>query len=703
MKARTAAQTEPNALLRLLSALLIPIAAIAGTHFALGLLGLDKIEHLLDVAFGLSIGMVVFRGWRAIPGTLISHVAIQMSLHVALPTALALGGMETFAVCLTAVLLLRIGHFRPGFARQRDLFVFLIIGAAIGPMISGLLWAVAYGVFNGAWGMFAGVIKLVWLTHASGTLAIAPLLLCRSRLASASSSRTHPSLPRAPRRQMELGSVALLGVASGYIAWCDPFELGIFLASIAFVPFAFSMWAALRLGSQSATIVNVLIVLIAAYGASSGGMLANSGMHGTSSLLFAFIAISTSCSLLAATIIYERNTAAIERRDLEVRLRQAEKLESLGMLAGGVAHDFNNLLTPILAGADLLTLGGTSPDNEEVLINVKRASRQARRLCQQLLAYAGRAGIEREVVELSNVVRDTEALVKHLGDSRTSIEFDYTASSTAIEIDVAQLQQVLLNLTKNATEAMAGKQGKIVVATLVEDANDDFLQSLHGSKRLKPGRFVGLRITDPGTGIAPESLQKVFDPFYSTKGGNRGLGLAGVIGITQAHNGGVAIESAEGVGTKITAWFPATTRAPSPRSPTPHPDRRKVDGAVLIVDDDPKVRFTARRVLESSGMTVLEAEDGETAISVVSNPTNVIDLVLLDLSMPGVDGHETFAQLHAMRPSLPVILSSGYDQIRSEGSLADRGYAAFLQKPYDSSALLQRVNDALLSPDGAGS
>jgi len=667
---------------------LISLVAIAGTHFAFFASPISSIGHLIDLPSGISLGILLLLGWRAVPAIILSQIAIQMSLDVRFSIALVLGGMEAVAVILAAALLLKVAKFRAGFTRQRDLVSFLIIGGGLLPLFSGLLWALAFGAINGAWSMFSGVVTMVWFTHASGILALTPLTLCiGSRAERAARRKGH---------RTELTIVATAAAVCSYFAWCDPLGVGGITTTLAFLPLAFPLWAALRLGHCSATAIIALTVFIAAWGTSTGnGMFVSTGRHDADSLLFSLIVICTSCSLLAAIIIHERNAAELERRELEVRVRQAEKLESLGMLAGGVAHDFNNLLTPILAGADLISIGDSKPANKELLDNIKSASKQARGLCQQMLAYAGRAGIEREVVDLSNLVRDAEQLVRHLADARLTIEFGYSKARATVEVDVSQIQQVLLNLAKNAAEAMHERTGKVVVAVRVIEADEKFLRGLHGSKLLAPGIYVGLEVEDEGTGIPDDVLQKVFDPFYSTKGNSRGLGLAGAIGITQAHNGGISINSSEGVGTRITAWFPRSKRSITGRHQTPFPPADAASGTVLVVDDDPKVRFAARSVLERLGMTVLEADCGEAAVSLASDIDTTIDLVLLDLSMPGIDGHETCNQLHAMRPSMPVILSSGYDKNRSESSLAEHGYAAFLQKPYESSALLRRVHDAL--------
>lgn len=671
-----------------LPASLIPLVAIAGGHFACFASPISDIGHLIDVPSGIGLGVLLLLGWRTLPAIFASNAAIQMSVGVKLPAALFLGGMDMLAVTIAALLLLKVARFKNGFTRQRDLVAFMIIAGGLLPLISGLFWALAFGMLNGAWSMFSSVVKMVWFTHASGALTLAPLTLCLG-------SRAERATQRKGHRT-ELAIVTTAAAVCSYFAWCNPLGVGRTTTTLAFLPLAFPVWAALRLGHCSATSIVTLTVFIAAWGTSTGNsMFVATGTHDADSLLFSLIVICSACSLLAATIIHERNAAELERRELEVRVRQSEKLESLGMLAGGVAHDFNNLLTPILAGADLIALSDSKPANKKLLANIKSASEQARGLCQQMLAYAGRAGIEREVIDLCKLVRDAEALVRHLADTRLTIEFEYTRSRATVEVDASQIQQVLLNLAKNAAEAMHDRSGKVIVAVRLINADEQFLHTLHGSKQLTPGIYVGLEVEDEGTGIADDVLQRVFDPFYSTKGSNRGLGLAGAIGITQAHNGGISINSSEGIGTRVTAWFPRSKRSITAHHQTPFPTSNEVRGTVMVVDDDPKVRFAARSVLERSGMTVLEADSGEAAVSVANDIDTSIDLVLLDLSMPGIDGHETCHQLHEIRPSMPVILSSGYDKNRSESSLTEHGYAAFLQKPYESGALLRRVQDAL--------
>jgi PAS domain S-box-containing protein len=395
--------------------------------------------------------------------------------------------------------------------------------------------------------------------------------------------------------------------------------------------------------------------------------------------------------------ISDRKRAEEENRKLEAQVQHAQRLQSLGILAGGLAHDFNNLLTIILGNARiaLLDLPPNSPAVER-LAEIETATSRAAELTNQMLAYSGKGRFTLQAVNLSRLAEETAHLLQTVISRKTAIQCSLPADLPAIDADPAQIRQVVMNLITNAAEAIADGNGAIRVSTGVVDADRTYLAGAYFDDRLPEGRYVYLEVADTGCGMNPETQAKIFDPFFTTKFTGRGLGLAAAIGIVRAHRGTLQVSSEPGAGSTFRLLFPRSDKQEEVR--VEEPPRGGVwrgRGMVLVVDDESGMRSLARTILENSGFTVLTARDGDEAILLFRRNAADVVAILLDLTMPAMSGEEAAAELQRIRPGVPIILSSGYGEHEATGRLASKGLAGFLQKPYEPAALTDTLLRAL--------
>jgi len=399
----------------------------------------------------------------------------------------------------------------------------------------------------------------------------------------------------------------------------------------------------------------------------------------------------------AARDITERRRSEEERRRLEAQLLHAQKLESLGVLAGGIAHDFNNLLVALLGNAELAAaeLPHVSPALPYIR-NIEVASSRAAELCRQMLAYSGRGSFVVEALDLSEVVRETTHMLEVSISKKAQLRYDLAAGLPAVEADPTQVRQVAMNLITNASEAIGDRSGEIVLSTRVVECDRAALAATEVDDGLPGGAYVALEVADTGCGMTSEVQRRVFDPFFSTKFTGRGLGMAAVLGIVRGHRGAIRLDSEPERGTTVTVLFPASRGASSA-----NPDRGSVPagksagGTVLVVDDDDSVRPVTRLMLERLGFTALLASNGREGVDVYRVRQGEVRCVLLDLTMPEMDGEETFAALREVDPEVRVILSSGYNQLEVVQRFAGRGLAGFIQKPYRLSDLQAVLDETL--------
>jgi PAS domain S-box-containing protein len=396
-------------------------------------------------------------------------------------------------------------------------------------------------------------------------------------------------------------------------------------------------------------------------------------------------------------------TDVTERRRTEEALHRAQKMESLGLLAGGIAHDFNNLLVAIL-GQTSLALSQVSEENP-ARVPIEKAVSAARRaadLTRQLLAYSGRGQFERRPIDLNRLIQENLHLFEVAVPKQVALRSDLVTPLPVIVGDAGQLQQVVMNLIINAAEAIGDQSGEVVVRTQRLLLSREAAAAWQiGEEALAAGDYVLLSVSDNGHGMDAETLARIFDPFFSTKFTGRGLGLAAVLGIVRGHSGGLTVTSTPQVGTTFEIILPGgETAAPVP---TPTPAWQEVDMAqqlVLVIDDEAPVRDAVADILDLEGVVVLSAPDGRAGIDLYRQRQADISLIMLDLSMPGLNGEETFRELRAINPDVRVLLSSGYSQDEVSARFAGQSAVGFIQKPYDAEQLVKEVKRQLAQQRG---
>ena len=389
--------------------------------------------------------------------------------------------------------------------------------------------------------------------------------------------------------------------------------------------------------------------------------------------------------------VTERRRQEAEHARIGEQVQHAQKLESLGVLAGGIAHDFNNLLVGVLGNASLALeeLPGDSPARP-LLDDLQVAARRAAELTRQLLAYSGKGKFVVEPVDLSALLRETGRLLAAVVSKKAVINTELRDDLPVVRADATQLRQVAMNLITNASDALGDGPGTIGIRTRRMYATRAWLAGAQVGADSAEGDYVVIEVTDSGEGMDADSMSRLFDPFFSTKGPGRGLGLAAVLGIVRSHRGAVRIASTREHGTTVTVLLPVdgTPASYLGFAGTVAADR----GTVLVVDDDDAALRVAERVLHRDGYRVLTASNGRAALELYAERGRGIDLVLLDLTMPELSGWETLQELKLLDPDVVVLLMSGYAHA-PEASL--EGARAFLAKPYSASELRDAVRAVL--------
>ena len=389
----------------------------------------------------------------------------------------------------------------------------------------------------------------------------------------------------------------------------------------------------------------------------------------------------------------EQRLAEAEKDELEGWVRHGQKLETLGVMAGGIAHDFNNLLMAILGSADLAAekLADGAPVDLE-LRRIATAAERATELTSQMLTYAGEASAPEGPVDLNDLCRETAELMYAAISKKAKLDCQFGEGVPTVIADKGQMSQVLLNLITNASDALGEEVGTITLRTGVLRARSaDQADSEHEARR------VFLEVSDTGAGMDEKTKNRMFDPFFTTKFTGRGLGLATVAGIVRAHDGRIRVDTEPGRGTRFTIELPAST--------APCPEGKRADavsapwegsGVVLLADDEPAVRSVTHEMLVGAGFEVIEACDGSEAVDLFHERHDEITIVLLDITMPELDGKEAFVEIRACSPDVPIVLMSGY----ADDVLADpaSGYrSSFLKKPFRSAGLIEKLGEAMTS------
>jgi len=385
--------------------------------------------------------------------------------------------------------------------------------------------------------------------------------------------------------------------------------------------------------------------------------------------------------------ITQTKNAEKERDNLQLQMFHAQKLESLGVLAGGIAHDFNNILTTIMGNTELalmqLAPGTPVCDN---LHRVEKASRRAADLVKQMLAYSGKGRFHVELVDVNKLVEEMVQMLEAAISKKATLRLELARPLRFIRADAIQMRQIIMNLVLNASEALGDEVGKIKLSTAQEYYSEDQLKGVWFGGGLGAGFYLTLSVSDTGCGIDKETQSKIFDPFFSTKFAGRGLGMSAVLGIVRSHKGGIKLQSDLGMGSTFTVILPAnddiltTSKAPEP------PHEPVGSGPVLLVDDEEAVCEMVGQMLTKLGYEVITARDGREALEAYLQRDDFA-LVILDLTMPVMDGEQTYKQLQGIDPSVKVIITSGYSEKEVAKRFDGKGVKGVLQKPFDMAAL----------------
>lgn len=388
--------------------------------------------------------------------------------------------------------------------------------------------------------------------------------------------------------------------------------------------------------------------------------------------------------------ITERKQIEAERRDMEQRLLHAQKLESLGVLAGGIAHDFNNLLTAILGNLDLAVYElPPSAGARHSIQQAIQASHRAADLARQMLAYSGRGHFALRPMDLNELVRENAQLFRAAIARTVTLHLELAEDLPRIVADAAQVQQVVMNLITNAAEAIGSHPGVVKIITRLVDADAARLGRSRLAEKPPPGRFFSLAVEDTGCGMDATTLERLFDPFFTTKFTGRGLGMSAVLGIVRGHKGAIFVRSEVGRGTSVEVLFPVpeasleceALRDVTVGSATPKLEASRF-GSILVVDDETPVRNLCLQIVRRLGHRAVGAADGEEALAQLEKQPAGFDCVLLDLTMPRLDGLSTFQEMKRRQADLPIILCSGFGEQDATRQFPSHGLAAFVQKPY---------------------
>lgn len=384
----------------------------------------------------------------------------------------------------------------------------------------------------------------------------------------------------------------------------------------------------------------------------------------------------------------KRNEA--EQRELARRLQETQKLESLGIIAGGIAHDFNNLLTIILGNANIASLH-LSPDSNirECLNRIEATSLRAADLCKQMLAYSGKGLFVIRRLDVSKLVQDMTELLQLSISKKVTLQFQLTSGLPSVLADATQLQQILMNLVTNASEAIGDQDGTICLRTGLVPLDHQAVRGFSPATEIADGEYVLLEVRDNGSGMAPEIRERIFDPFFSTKFTGRGLGLAAVLGIVRSHRGAITVESEQGRGSSFKLFLPPTEGAPDEEAGplSPGTDWRG-RGTILLAEDEAGVRITTADLLRAGGFSVDVAENGRTAVDKFRLAPDRYRAVLLDFTMADGDGEEAFLEIRRIQPHALILIMSGYSPQHVLDRFRGKGLNGFIQKPFQAKDLI---------------
>lgn len=620
------------------------------------------------------------------------------------PTALAYLAVSLSELWLAERLLRRFAKPTLTFARVGDVLVFVGI-ITIASAASAVPASVIAKISSGADPLNAGVIW--WIGDMLGYILVTPLAVL---LAFRPATRE-----RGPRslRLIEMGLMLLTLVVGGVWAFqgrgiVGPLDAHPYMLTVPI------LWATLRF-DQLGTLWSVLVTGIVGVGLLMADLplLSLGGQSNTDALILlqVFLGVVAISSLVLATALRAQQDATVANARMiaaltesEQRLRQSQKMEAIGQLAGGVAHDFNNVLAAILMQLGEIRLVKDLPRvAAELLSDVEQAAQRAARLTRQLLVFSRQQAMQSRVLDLNQLVRNHARLLRRVVPSTHELSVQLNPAPLIVAADAGMIEQVMLNLVLNARDAQR-EGGKILVITSPRTV-------LPGTTSdLPPGEYAVITVSDSGIGIPPENIPRLFEPFFTTKppGQGTGLGLATAYGIVQQHGGTIGVDSRPGHGTTMEIWLP-TTKAPVVDDADPIDGPLDADSGehaspltILVVEDEPTVRRLMARVLERDGYRVRTASSGREALDHWTDYAGVVDLVLTDVVMPGgVSGTQLGRELRNRHPNLPIVYTSGYDPDYDPSDVSMVPGENFVPKPATADQLLAVIRRQLVGPGRA--
>lgn len=392
------------------------------------------------------------------------------------------------------------------------------------------------------------------------------------------------------------------------------------------------------------------------------------------------------------------STDISDKRNLEIRLRQSEKMQAVGQLAGGVAHDFNNQLAGIIGYSDMIKEKSENDASiQEYVKYILTAAKRSSELTDQLLAFARKGKYQSVIVNIHEIIDETIALLKRSISKKIELKENFCSKNLKVLGDATQLQNVILNLAVNSCDAM-DDGGELIISTELTFLDNKFCKK--SSYTIKPGMFIQITVEDDGQGIPQENLNRIFEPFFTTKepGQGTGMGLSAAYGTIKNHNGAIDIESEINEGTKIIVYLPEAQNEENKSVEKEIPEESvKGFGEIVVIDDESVIRRMISRILPSLGYNVKDFEKGTEAIEYYRNHYNDIDLVIVDMIMPEMDGKDVFKALYKINPNVKILLSSGFSIEGDAQKLIDMGAQGFIHKPYRKAELSRKVAEILKS------
>jgi signal transduction histidine kinase/CheY-like chemotaxis protein len=657
---------------------------------------------------GIALAAVLLLGCRIWPAIALGAFFANLDTLSALgfTTPLALTGAfstaigNTLGVLASGFLVLHFAEGRNPFGRSGDIVKFVLFGVLLGTTVSAITGAGTLCILKGAWNNLVMIWLTWWLGDAVAILIITPLIMTWKRR------------QKSGWTLLKISEAAVIWALLAVIGWVV-FGKGLTLPYL-FIPLL--IWAAFRFGQFEAACQILLILSLSIWGAVQGVFIYHDVSPNTSLLLTqVFISIASVMTMLLISLISERNAALAdfrgsnenllqemtarklleeEKAKFDAQNRQLQKAESLGRMAGAIAHHFNNQLTAVIGNLELAILK-LAPDAASLknLERAMQAASQAAEVSSQMLTYLGQTPGIREPLDLSDACRRSLPMLRAAISKGLFLETELPSPGPIISANPNKIQLLLTNLVTNAWEAVGNGRGAIHLTVRTVSPTD--IPSTHRFPidwEPRESTYACLEVADAGCGIPDEDIEKLFDPFFSTKFTGRGLGLPVVLGILRAHNGAVTAESDPDRGSVFRVFLPLSeVEVPRQAEKAAQAPEIEWGGTVLLIDDEEMVRNMAADMLRLLGFTTLQAKNGIEAVELFRRHKDEIRCVLCDLTMPRMDGWETLAALRKITPGIPAILSSGYDEAQVMTGDHPEWPQAFLGKPY----LFEALRDAL--------